>query len=327
MTPIKAFLFAATIFSCTLAANSECLSWLCKSDAFAAASRILVGATKSEDFLANIEAAREALKTGKGLPNDPDVEQILKQFVALEPLFEQCRIKEVSCSFGDMALMRDMNELMKNHSRGNAYTEPRSEDRLNKLILDLQEHFGKICFERFRAEYRVLDIEAKREIALSAFNNLLATFGSPSFMVSLENAALGVHVPRLTGSSWLNQMRWLNVFTDLEITFFPSMRRKYPKSISGKQLSEYYDEMVASVCNYFINDREDATKIFEKALELAKSVKLTRFMDSSKDWIHNYGFAKAAAGYQVCKDLSKVDRRRLAKAIMTPARIICGRGA
>lgn len=328
MSPTETLLLATALLSCALVADSSCLSWLLKSNAFVETNALLVGRTKSEDLLTNIQVAREILESGDGLPNDEDVEHILRQLVALQPIVEQAQEALYECSSENMALMRDIDTSMRDLSRRDAYTEPMSRNRLNRLILKLQEYFGDACLALLDAKYesKKKELDGKRFETLAAFSDLLEPsifdLGAQHGLQVFNSALNGDHLKRTTNLGLYDRMRWARVFANLHNIHHETraIRTLDPETgelhVSRAKLVDLYDEMVTKSCDYFVDEHKDVAEIFEKTIELGRSVRLNNAI-----WPQIYdrmslALTKVAAGYQVCKDLRGVDHNRVIEALL-----------
>lgn len=314
MSFIKIIILAVCFMRSALALNLGSLSWLVKSDAFASTNAILVDSTNSEDILENILVASKLLESREKLPNDEKIERILRQFIALQPLAKQNG--DFTCSFEEMSRMRDIDTSMKAFSKGNPYTKPRSKWRLNKMILDLQHDYGVICLGQFNNDFknRSGSLDKRRVKMFSEFYELLI----PSWineerlsygMSMLEHAAIGTHLTILSNLGYFARKKWSMAFGEIYHLFFPLANNM---QVTHDELIKLFNDLIIGSCHHISNDAQ-MVEAFEKALELAKSIKLTDAMWLSEASIGD--FVQVAAGHQVCKDLMKVDQSKVVEAI------------
>lgn len=322
MSPIRTLLLTALLAISALALSAESRA---KDDVFTAVSKMLVGSTKSGKFLDNIKSARKILKTGKGISHSPDAALILKQFVALQPIVEQQSAKSFACSSGDMALMRDISETMRRHSKGNAFERQRSKCRIESLVANLQQVFGRACLIQFDTEYKRLSghLEREKVEAISQFSNLLTSLSSNRnldyALGLLESAAHGVHLARLTDVDMLGRWGWSHTIAKMHNIFHPRRAILTSDLETGKlhltydEVAEMYAAMVSGSCEYFASAHKDVAAVLKRTVELARSIRLTNGVNSRRHPILE--LAEVAACYQVCEDLRNVDQTKIIRSI------------
>lgn len=312
MLSIKFSLFALLVLGSVLSVSSGCLPLVCnRKSAFSRANALLLDSTKSDDLLDNIQAVTKILQRG----NDECIEDILIAFLALKPIASKGRDGGFVCTFEDMKSIRNMKELMEKHVK-NPYSEPASNRRLNKLIIGIQEDFGKACLKQFFKLFK----EAKEKLYEERTNvisklPILMRFGQTnknleSNMKIIEDVAEGEYKVDFNKISVLGRYVFADTQTELSKTWTLSTHN--PKTgvfeITRSRLTKLYDELITNSCDYVFDPKELA-KTMERTLELARSVKLTSAMQP--DLFQHTDMGAFVAGYAVCKELKNVDKADL----------------
>lgn len=321
----RAFWFAVASLCCTFSAvDCNCLPGLFKGDALAEVNKLLVKSTESGYLPDNIDAARNILAMKDELRDD--VKDLLRRFVALQPIVDQLKTGKFECSFENLALMRDINKSMYDNSMKN-FCASRSERRFNKMIIEFQQVIGSDCFTQLSHHYvNVLSqlqyASLVKVLRLNAFKFLVQSkyVGDlPDKLRSLERAVFGKHKKKLTDLDSDSQMKWAKVLAKMHLNKYGTGRVGFVDPVTRtwrltrEHLAEKYDKMVTKSCDYVENGNEELATILEKTLELVKSVKLTAHMMKRQS---DYYFVEVAAGYRVCKDLKNVDQDKIIDAAL-----------
>ena len=216
------------------------------------------------------------------------------------------------CSPGMIALLSAVHQSMLQSSRRDAYAEPQSQRLLNKLVIDLQTKFAKLCFEKFTQEfapyYRAMTrrfIDAKDAIGqLLDLIKANPSLGRPLYKLDKLNTAAFERVA--SRISVPNAMTWVESLQVLHDIYYGTYKLKSNDTKSGnlivsqERTRKVFDELLVRTCNS-LESNEKLGDVLEKTAALAKAVRLNNSMIDNKYSEISDELAAFAITKQFCK--------------------------
>lgn len=289
-------------------------------DPIAQASSWLETALPNNDNLSdNIKVAKLVLAQTKQENFQQLAAQVLSRFVQLEELEAS---KDISCNLDEVVRLTSMSRLLNEWASCNSYREPQaSQQRLNRLVIGLQQAYSTKCFQLWhlhwsQLSFSKLEFEQMRHLLIVRDHLIQCKpYGRPSQAYTGFNGQLDLlhcaawHSAKVDNSDGRSKdsssveeqaKQWLQMIAELSGIEMRKLR--------ANQLAEYLDTFVGGPCRFLDQKNIQMQQLLDIILTLAAEVKLE---DSMVVSINNPLMLIHATEQAACQKFYHLDQAHL----------------